>query len=151
MICRCCLVNELPEKLAKKIRTNPETGCWEWNTGGRPGDIGHGGGYARVWWQGTRGYAHRTVYTILKGPIPEGRQLDHLCRVRHCVNPEHLEPVTQRENLLRGDGWAGRLARQTHCKRGHLLEGDNLRKMSDPTRGRECRLCFNYLRRKERS
>lgn len=86
-----------------------ENGCWEW-TGGIDR-----GGYGK--WQ--HGKAHRVVYTKLRGPIPEGMQLDHRCRNRACVNPDHLEPVTNRENILRGNGHTAINARKQTCKRGH--------------------------------
>lgn len=63
--------------------------------------------------------AHRFSYTLAKGEIPEGLQLDHLCKVRNCVNPEHCEPVTGKENTLRGDGITARNAQKTHCPKGH--------------------------------
>ena len=59
-------------------------------------------GYGRVTYKGRLVQAHRVAYELFKGPIPEGLQLDHLCRVRNCVNPDHLEPVTPSENTLRG-------------------------------------------------
>ena len=62
--------------------------------------------------------AHRAAYEMLVGPIPDGLQLDHLCRNRPCVNPAHLEPVTGRENVLRGTGFAAENAAKTHCVRG---------------------------------
>ena len=65
--------------------------------------------------------AHRFAYETLIGPIPDGLELDHLCRVRNCVNPEHLEPVTGRVNTLRGESPAAQNARKTHCVRGHEL------------------------------
>ena len=71
--------------------------------------------------------AHRFAYGLLVGPIPAGLDLDHLCRVRNCVNPAHLEPVTRHENLRRGVGVRTMVnAARTHCIRGHLLSGDNL-------------------------
>lgn len=70
--------------------------------------------------------AHRLAYENQVGPIPDGLTLDHLCRNRLCVNPEHLEPVTQRENNLRGNSVSGINHRKTQCKHGHPLRGDNL-------------------------
>lgn len=91
--------------------------------------------------------AHRVAYEHFVGPIPEGLQLDHLCRVRCCVNPAHLEPVTNAENLRRGMGPALTRARPpiTHCKHGHLLSGENL----NLYRGvRVCRACRARYARK---
>jgi len=108
---------------------------WTWT--GRLGDDG----YAQLDKPGKHNgqvSGHRFAYTLLVGPIPEGLVIDHLCRNHACVNPDHLEPVTQRENMLRGvSPWAAK-ARRTKCKRGgHLLAGANLRVAV----GRECREC----------
>lgn len=83
--------------------------------------------------------AHRRVWKLVKGEIPAGLQLDHLCRVRRCCNPAHLEPVTQRENLLRGEGFAGRKGRQTECVNGHLFSAENTRIRTNGTR--QCKHC----------
>jgi hypothetical protein len=64
-------------------------------------------------------FAHRVVYEELVGPVPTGKDLDHLCRNRACVNPDHLQPVSRRENLLRGQTIVARQVRRTHCPRGH--------------------------------
>ena len=118
-----------------RIDKNGAGGCWLWL--GATNRDGYGptkpkGDKLRV--------AHRVIYEMLVGPIPDGLQLDHLCRVRPCVNPEHLEPVTCRENLLRteGDG-PGTKARQTHCKHGHPFDTENTG--SDPRGGRFCKAC----------
>ncbi len=63
--------------------------------------------------------AHRIFYTLFKGDVPEDMALDHLCKVRRCVNPDHLEIVTLVENVMRGDSEHAKNARKTHCKRGH--------------------------------
>ena len=123
-------------------RSNPigyvicESGCWQW-----VGTVSTNG-YGQ--WGNRR--AHRAVYEMYKGPIPDGLQLDHLCRNRPCVNPDHLEPVTCRENILRGVGHTSQNARKTHCKRGHPLEGRNLRPDITRLGGRGCRLCSNARR-----
>lgn len=69
--------------------------------------------------------AHQFSFRHFKGPIPEGLQIDHLCRVRHCVNPDHLEAVTCRENLLRGATITAEHAAKTHCPQGHPYDGEN--------------------------
>jgi hypothetical protein len=99
-------------------RINRTDSCWLW-TGPLSRD-GYGVTHARK-----AGRAHRLSWMLHRGPIPPGLQLDHLCRVRHCVNPDHLELVTSRENTLRGDSPAARRARQTHCQRGHLFDDAN--------------------------
>ncbi len=66
--------------------------------------------------------AHRYAYEALVGPIPEGLTLDHLCRTRACVNPAHLDPVTNRENVLRGVGLSAQNARKDRCRNGHLFD-----------------------------
>ena len=89
---------------------------------------------------GEKKFAHRIGYEQLVGPIPKGLELDHLCRVRHCVNPDHLEPVTHKENTLRGSCPAAVNARKTHCKRGHPLTDDNIARQSK-TNARVCLKC----------
>jgi hypothetical protein len=83
--------------------------------------------------------AHRVVYQLLAGPIPEALDLDHLCKVQHCVNPAHLEPVTHGENVLRGLSPSAENKRARTCRRGHLLAGDNLIVHQDGHRN--CREC----------
>ena len=112
----------------------PNSGCWLW--AGPCYSNGYGDLRKNKWHM----LAHRWSYEHFIGPIPEGLDLDHLCRVRSCVNPAHLEPVTRRINLLRGDTIPARFAARTHCLNGHELIPENFRKNA---RGRECRLCFN--------
>ncbi|MGW7630513.1 HNH endonuclease signature motif containing protein [Streptomyces griseoincarnatus] len=107
----------------------PDLGqCWIW-TGGNNGKYGKLG----------RQYAHRAAYEAAKGAIPEGLQIDHLCRNTLCVNPDHLEAVTGRTNLLRSRGFVARQAAQTHCIHGHPLSGPNL--YVDNRGRRHCREC----------
>ena len=86
----------LPPNAAKRVAASPDTDCWLWQ-----GELNRNG-YGRVWVQGKRLMAHRVIYEAIIGPIPEGMVLDHLCRNRACCNPQHLEPVTVRENTHRG-------------------------------------------------
>src|SRR5690554_6462185 len=87
--------------------------CWLWI--GKINNRGYGLFYLDRRMQA----AHRAAYQLLVGPIPDGLDLDHTCRVRRCVNPDHLEPVTHRENLLRGASFAAVNAAKTHCPHGH--------------------------------
>lgn len=84
-------------------------------------------------------HAHRVAYRLLVGEPPAGLHLDHLCRTRACVNPDHLEPVTVRTNLLRGYGHAGRNAAKTHCSEGH--EFNEVSSYVDRRGFRVCRPC----------
>lgn len=83
--------------------------------------------------------AHRLAYEHWVGPVPDGLQLDHLCRHRSCVNPTHLEPVTRRVNILRGESPMARQARRTHCIHDHEFTPANT--YIDPLGKRKCRAC----------
>ena len=110
-----------------------QKGCVVWTAGT------NGVGYGLFWDGGRDVMAHRWAYEYFKGKIPAGLQLDHLCRNRNCVNPAHLEPVTQRENILRGDTLPASQITRTHCPQGHPYEGDNLYIWTDGSR--QCRTC----------
>lgn len=97
------------------------------------------GGYGRQKVNGINLPVHRLAWEAVNGPVPDGRVLDHLCRNRACLNPTHLEPVTGRENTLRGIGPTALNALKTHCKRGHPLSGKNLQKLPGGRRG--CASC----------
>lgn len=131
-------------------KTQPaENGCIEWR-GGLNG-VGYGQFYAGRTSLSETGktYSHRWAYEYYVGPIPEGMHLDHLCRNRKCCNPEHLEPVTPRENMLRGVAPAAQHARKTHCPVGHEYSGDNL--YVHPVKGyRVCRACGRIRARENR-
>lgn len=87
--------------------------------------------------------AHRVAYELARGPIPAGLVLDHLCCVRRCVNHLHLEPVTHKENILRGEGLAAKNALKTHCPAGHEYNAENTYhfKRSETRVGRNCLPC----------
>lgn len=122
-----------------------ENGCWEW-----VGALDRGG-YGRMNVGGAAHLAHRFLYEQANGPIPTDAQCDHLCRQRSCVNPDHIEVVSQRENLLRGEGWAGLNAAKTTCPRGHPLVGENLKAWELEHRGwRICRTCYSDWKRAHR-
>lgn len=99
-------------------------------------------GYHRVKHDGNRMMTHRAVYELLAGPIPEGLQLDHLCRNRNCINPDHLEPVTIAQNLLRSNlTIASQNKSKTHCKNGHEFTEQNIYRPSKRLDRRYCRTC----------
>src|SRR5689334_1886116 len=89
--------SRLPLRFWAKVQP-ADTGCWLWNEGSLDWS-----GYGQYWYDGATRGAHRVAYGLLVGDIPEGLQIDHLCRTPSCVNPEHLEVVAPKENTLRGN------------------------------------------------
>lgn len=122
----------LSEKFWSKVEPEPNSGCWLWS----------GWAQTRYGGFGRHGLAHRVAYETLTGKVPVGLELDHLCRVTMCVNPYHLEPVTHKENLLRGKTVAAKHAQQTHCHNGHALTGLNL--YIRPGGQRSCMMCRRH-------
>jgi len=106
----------------------------------------HSNGYTKMGLCGETLLTHRVAYEAFVGPIPEGLQIDHLCKQRACCNPEHLEPVTCRENLLRGDTLTAAEASAAHCKRGHPFDEANTYLRADRPGVRGCRACRNSWR-----
>lgn len=113
-------------QLREKWRSSP---CWQWYGGGVPS------GYGR--WR--NGYAHRHYYEFAVGPIPDGTEIDHLCRNRGCVNPAHMEAVPHRVNMLRGNTIPAKNVAKTHCLRGHPFDEKNTRINKEGAR--RCRAC----------
>lgn len=112
--------------------------CWLWIAG-------KGHGYGKFWWREGKKHesreAYRWLWEVCNGPVPKALELDHRCKNRTCVNPDHLIPVTHRINCLRGESFAARKFRQTHCKRGHSLSGDNLYIQKTGHYRRSCLIC----------
>ncbi len=108
-----------------------ENGCWLWTRGCTTNGYGHGRMDSQHF------YAHRLAWELWHGPIPDGLELDHLCRVHRCCNPDHLEPVTHAENMRRSTpgGAAGLNRAQTECKKGHPFDGHDGRQ-------RTCSACI---------
>jgi hypothetical protein len=144
------VLSDLPERIAAALRVDPVTGCWRWQLAKTPK------GYGAAWWDGKYWRAHRLVWVLCGNAIPGDKpQLDHVrargCLYRDCCLPDHLEPVTNIENLERGDWrrwhsayWGGR----PHCPKGHPLVPGNLRGGKRLARGhRECLTCHRERER----
>lgn len=110
-----------------------DDGCWTWT-----GKVS-AAGYGRVTIHGKEVMAHRFAYELWRGPIPSEMTIDHACRNRRCVNPDHLRPMTLAQNVMIGEGICARNARKTECKRGHRLTPENV--YVDHRGGRVCREC----------
>lgn len=132
------------ERIEASFRVDEPTGCWRWQK-----TINRG--YPYIYWGGRAVLAHRLVYELKLGPIPDGLHLDHTCHSsdpscpggpcvhRSCVNPAHLEPVTKLENTLRSVQ-NNVQSRKTHCPQGHPYAGENLWIVNGERRCRECSL-----------
>lgn len=116
------------DRFMSKVSKNSYTQCWEWSSCTQ-------GGYGTYWCEGEVHYAHRWLYERMNGSIDPVLELDHLCRVKGCVNPDHLEPVTYGDNTRRGRNW-NRV--KTHCPAGHPYEGSNV---SYKGKRRVCKAC----------
>lgn len=122
---------------SKAVKAEGDGACWLWRAA-------MSDGYGSVGWGGRIQKAHRVAYELTIGPIPEGLELDHLCRNGSCINPTHLEPVTGRINNLRGESFAARNARRTHCINGHEFTPENTA-IYPSRRQRVCLACKRQL------
>lgn len=112
------MTDQVLERFWDKIEVQPNN-CWYYE--------GHikGSGYRGFWYKCKEVLAHRFAYEVNKGKIPKGLTIDHLCKNRNCVNPNHLEAVTMKENLLRGNTFQAKNSKKTHCPNGHIYSGKN--------------------------
>ncbi len=129
------------ERFWSKVDKSGE--CWEWTASKMSAGYGQFSLDGRLW------LAHRVAYELLVGEIPEGLQIDHLCRNRACVNPDHLEAVTQQTNTLRGEAPSAANARKTHCDSGHPFDEANT--YIKPDGARDCRVCHRERVRRHRA
>lgn len=130
-------IDRSPKRVAAflaKVQIDEKTGCWLWM-----GSVCKRSGYGDF--AGIKSYVYS--YLFHKGTLPARHEPDHLCRVRRCVNPDHLEAVTRRVNLLRGNTIPARKAAQTHCEHGHEFTEENIYRGTNKTRS--CRKCRRRL------
>ena len=125
------------ERFWEKVAVGESDDCWLWTASLKPN------GYSQFNYNGKNRSGHRVAYELAVGPIPDGLTIDHLCRVRRCVNPCHLEVVTGRENQRRG------FAARTHCPSGHEFTVENTL-YSKPRGHRFCRTCYRTYQREYR-
>lgn len=133
------------QRFMDKISPEPNSGCWLWIAGVTTRE-----GYGQFWDGNKIIYAHRFSYERVNGNIPEGLHIDHLCNVRCCVNPDHLEAVTLQENIKRRDDRGRQVSHnkhKTHCIRGHLFDEKNTYVRND-TGARMCRKCGKIRQRR---
>lgn len=123
------------ELIARYVEPEPNSGCWIW--------VGHRNstGYGACLRDRKKVPAHRVIYERYRGPIPAELEADHKCRNRPCVNPDHIEPVTRRENVRRGVSPASRHMAQTHCSRGHEFNATDTYYRGGPKPNRVCKWC----------
>src|SRR6266850_7192766 len=135
------MIDTLHKRLRQKIRI--EGDCWIWT--GKKKTSGYGTYMVRRadnYRKFKEFVVHRLIYLLLVGPIPKNKELDHLCRVRLCCNPKHVEAVTHQVNNNRGFGPSGINSRKRFCKRGHEFTPKNTCYLMNPGRKRRCRTCW---------
>lgn len=136
---RACLSKKNPVEIAQKfwdrVNLNGPGGCWLWTGHGTPN------GYGNFWNGHSQVFAHKWAWVSLRSDIPEGLELDHLCKIRNCVNPDHMEPVTREENIARS---AQTRREKPCCKRGHLFNEENTYwyTAKDGSVHRNCKTCM---------
>ena len=123
----------IEERFGSRYLIDDITGCWNWT-----GAVSNRS-YGSIYRDGRMQKAHRVSYELSCGPVPDGLDLDHICRNRLCVNPDHLEPVTRSENLRRSP-LMDRHSKKTHCIRGHEFTSENTRMR--PNGHRVCKECM---------
>lgn len=138
-------MKSLATRLAEKYVVNADTGCWQWTAS--TSNKRDKWVYGLISVRGALQMAHRVMYELARGPVPDGLELDHVCRNTRCINPDHLEAVTHKENIARSANFQ---ASKTECVNGHALSGENL--YVKPNGCRECRTCRKdqWRRYKER-
>ena len=143
-------LRSIEQRFWSKVEKTPS--CWNWiGSIQQPNKHGFGGGYGRFRSaHKINDYAHRVSYELNIGPIPTGKEIDHLCRNPKCVKPAHLQCVTHRRNVLRGKSPVALNAIKTHCQAGHELKGYNLLAASLKSGKRACRACQNRRNREWR-
>lgn len=137
-------MREVTERFLSKVNKNGAGGCWLWTA------AINSKGYGVFRHNGIMRLASTVAFEIFKGPKPRGMHVDHLCRVRHCVNPAHLDLVTPKVNTRRG--LAGQFLKRvqeskTHCPRGHPYAGSNL--YIAPNGSRQCKMCRKIKQRRK--
>ena len=133
-------ITPLWDRFIWKFKVDLKTGCWNW--GG-----GTSAGYGTIFLAREKGTtrqfvtgAHRVSYMFFRGPIPDDKEIDHRCRNRRCVNPDHLRAVSRRENSLLGEGVSAIAMSKTHCPKGHPYDDENT--YYDKRNGhRHCKAC----------
>lgn len=142
---------DMTVRLARSMVYAHATGCWLWDGAIEPN--GYVRFHVRTGDPGRprrRVLVHRAAYEHFVGPIPPGLQLDHLCGVRHCFNPAHLEPVTAWENTMRSTAWGALNAAKTHCPQGHPYDEANTLVSGGRRRCRACGRAAARNRRKNK-